>query len=288
MPLFSLLDRVLRCLKLDKLHTVEIGVKGLDNGKVVSLEDRIPKLKQQRRKKANKRLIFLLLLFFVLIACVVYFQSPLSHVNKIEIEGNRAYTDEEIVSKSSVSKESSIWDIDEEGIESKISELTEIKSVDVKTQMLNKVSIKVEEWKRIAYLMNEGAFLPILENGDILENETGKIPVSAPILFSFPEGKKTEEMIEALEKIPEEVLNSISEIHYSPKDTDKFHITLFMNDGFEVSASIRTFAEKMVHYPSIVSQLDPAIKGIIDLEVGSFFRAYELEGAEEESEKEEG
>nr|WP_077211439.1 FtsQ-type POTRA domain-containing protein [Bacillus dakarensis] len=259
----------------------------MDNEKVVSLEDRIPKLKQQRRKKANKRLIFLLLLFFVLIACVVYFQSPLSHVNKIEVEGNRVYTDEEIISKSSVSKNSSIWNVDEKGIKSKISELTEIKSVDVRTKMPNAVVISVEEWRRIAYLLNEGDFLPILENGDILEKETGKTPVSAPILFSFPEGDVTEEMIRGLETIPEEVLNSISEIHYSPKETDKTHITLFMNDGFEVSASIRTFAENMIHYPSIVSQLDPAIKGIIDLEV-PYFSPYELKGAEEESEKEEG
>ena len=48
--------------------------------KVVSIEDRIPKLKQQRRKKANRRLILLLLLFFIFIAFILYFQSPLSHV----------------------------------------------------------------------------------------------------------------------------------------------------------------------------------------------------------------
>jgi cell division protein FtsQ len=48
-----------------------------------------------------------------------------------------------------------------------------------------------------------------------------------------------------------------------------------MNDGFEVSASIKSFSGKMAHYPSIISQLDPNKKGIIDLEVGSFFKAYE-------------
>ena len=67
--------------------------------------------------------------------------------------------------------------------------------------------------------------------------------------------------MEILEQLPNEVLNSISEIHYDPKKTDHYHISLFMNDGNEVSATIRTFAEKMSHYPSIISQLDPNQKG---------------------------
>ena len=36
----------------------------MEKGKVLSLEDRIPKIKEYRRRKANRRLIFLLTLFF--------------------------------------------------------------------------------------------------------------------------------------------------------------------------------------------------------------------------------
>ena len=46
-----------------------------------------------------------------------------------------------------------------------------------------------------------------------------------------------------------------------PKETDDYRISLFMNDGFEVSATLRSFSEKMIHYPSIISQLDPKHKG---------------------------
>ncbi|WP_337999011.1 hypothetical protein [Bacillus methanolicus] len=58
-----------------------------------------------------------------------------------------------------------------------------------------------------------------------------------------------------------------------------------MNDGFEVNATLRGFAEKMAHYPSIVSQLDPDKKGVIDLEVGSYFKAYDEEGTEDGEEE---
>lgn len=258
----------------------------LEKGKIVSLEDRVPKLKQQRRRKANKRLIFLLFLFFLLISCVVYFQSPLSHVNKIMINGNEVYQEDEIIAVSELTKNTNVWKINKNEIEQKLEELTEIKSAKIEVEFPNNIAIEIKEWKRIAYIMKEGLFLPILENGDILEERTDVTPVNSPVLQFFSEGNVMEAMIEELNQIPAEVLNSISEIHHDPKDTDQYHIRLFMNDGFEVSASIRSFSEKMAHYPSIVSQLDPTIKGVIDLEVGSFFRAYEWEGAEEENEAE--
>lgn len=253
----------------------------MDKGKIVSIEDRIPKLKQQRRRKANKRLIVLLLLFFTLIVCVVYFQSPLSHVKNVNIIGNHVYSSKELIKLSGLSEDTNIWKIDEVEIVNRLEKLPEIKSVNLDILLPNNVEIQVAEWKRMAYIAKETEFLPVLENGDILKEKVTGIPVSAPVLVGFSEGDVIQEMIDGLEALPVEVLNSISEIHNSPKDTDKFHITLYMNDGYEVSASLRTFSEKMVHYPSIVSQLDPSQKGIIDLEVGSYFKAYESEGAEE-------
>jgi cell division protein FtsQ len=41
----------------------------------------------------------------------------------------------------------------------------------------------------------------------------------------------------------------------------------------------------MMHYPSIISQLDPNKKGIIDLEVGSYFKAFESEVEDKEVEQ---
>lgn len=261
----------------------------MEKSKVVSLEDRIPKLKQQRRKKANRRLIFLLLLFFSLIVLVIYFQSPLSHIKQIRVSGNSIFEKEELIQISGLNEKTNIWKVDEEVIEGKLKELPEIKSSEVKIHLPSTISINVAEFKRIAYIAKEKLYLPVLENGQILRNEKmGEIPVNAPILYGFSEGDVLDLMIRELETLPEEVLNSISEIQYSPKDTDSYHITLYMNDGFEVSATLRSFSEKMSLYPSIISQLDPGQKGIIDLEVGSYFKAYGPEGAEEVEEKNEG
>ncbi|HLO12091.1 MAG TPA: FtsQ-type POTRA domain-containing protein [Pseudoneobacillus sp.] len=258
----------------------------MEKGKIVALEDRIPKLKEQRRRKANKRLVLLLFLFFTMIVIIAYTQSPLSHVKTIRIEGNEVYTDSEIISKSGISKTTNIWKVKKSEVSSKLQGLSEIKETDIKIQWPNTVQIQVREHKRIAYLKQESNYYPVMENGKILKNRNEeKIPVNSPILFEFKEGKALNEMVKELQNLPSEILNSISEIHYSPKKTDQYHISLFMNDGFEVSATLRSFSEKMVHYPSIISQLDPNKKGIIDLEVGSYFKAFEPEVEEKEVEE---
>lgn len=250
----------------------------MEKGKIVALEDRIPKLKEQRRRKANRRLVLLLFLFFTMIAAVAYTQSPLSHVKKIIIKGNQIYSKNEIMDSSGLTNNTNIWKVRKDKITKKVKQLSEINQVDVQIQWPNTIIIHVKEHKRVAYLKKDTNYFPVMENGRVLKNKkTEIIPVNSPILFKFKEGAALNEMVKELENLPSEIVNSISEIHYTPKKTDQYHISLFMNDGFEVSATLRTFSEKMVHYPSIISQLDPEKKGIIDLEVGSYFKAFETE-----------
>src|SRR5690606_20331909 len=135
-----------------------------------------PQLKQKRRKKANRRLIFLLFLFFLIFICIIYFQSPLSRVQKIDITGNYAYTKEELVLTSAITKETNIWNVDKEAAEKNIEKLPEIKKAKVMTQLPNGVKIEIEEWRKIAYILEDGHFLPILEKGEILAENHNNPP----------------------------------------------------------------------------------------------------------------
>jgi cell division protein FtsQ len=224
-----------------------------------------------------------------MIVIVAYAQSPLSQVKNITVKGNAIYSSSELIRKTGLSKNTNIWKVKTKEITSNLNELTEIKKADVSIHWPNTIAIQVQEHKRIAFLEKDATFYPVLENGKIPKNrKLVEIPENSPILFEFKEGAVLNEMVSELNKLPSEILNSISEIHYTPKKTDQFHISLFMNDGFEVSATLRSFADKMVHYPSIISQLDPNKKGIIDLEVGSFFKAFEPEVEENQVEKAKG
>ncbi|BCB03265.1 cell division protein FtsQ/DivIB [Bacillus sp. KH172YL63] len=253
---------------------------------VVSIEDRIPKLKQHRKKKANRRLLFLLSLFMLMILSVVYFQSPLSHVKEVKVSGNELIPNQEVLLESGIDKGMNVWSVNKNKTVDQLKGLPEVKDAEVKLSFPNTYEIKIREYSKKAYLSKKNKFFVILENGEVLDKGTESIPVDAPLLRGFEEDDVLKKMVKELGELPEEVQHLISEVNLDPKKTDQFHLILFMNDGYEVSATIRSFSEKMVHYPSIVSQLDPSVKGIIDLEVGSYFRAYETEGEQSDEEDE--
>ncbi|QOR68474.1 cell division protein FtsQ/DivIB [Cytobacillus suaedae] len=258
----------------------------MSKGKVVTIEDRIPKLKQKRKQKANKRLIWYISFFFLLVMCVVYIQSPLSKVSKISVSGYYNVSETEIIKLSELSKKTSFWRINIEKTSKQIETHPEIKSVSVEKKLPNKVLIKVSEYKRVAYISSEEQYYPILENGQVLQSlSEATIPADAPILINWLNNDDIQDMAKELTKLNPSIANSISEIHHTPESSDPLHITLFMNDGYEVSATVRNFADKMSAYPAIISELDPSLKGVIHLEVVSYFKAYERE-EEEENESE--
>ncbi|WP_312095317.1 FtsQ-type POTRA domain-containing protein [Niallia sp.] len=253
----------------------------MEKGKVVSLEDRIPKLKEQRRRKANRRLIFLLLLFFLIIVCVIYFQSPLSHVKNIKITGNHLYTYKDLEKMSGINSETNIWTIKKDQLAAKLKESGGIKSAKISISFPNTVLIDVKEYRKIAYFEVENEFIPLLENGDMLHDRAMKnSPYDAPLVkdMKSEDEKVITKIGEELSELPASVYNAISEVRYTPKNTDKWHVTVYMNDGNQVLASLSSFSDKMKHYPSIIAQLNTDKKGVIDLEVGSYFKAFDSEG----------
>ena len=67
--------------------------------------------------------------------------------------------------------------------------------------------------------------------------------------------EKMKELIAELEKLTPAILKSISEIRYSPTNANEDHLTLYMNEGYEVSTTIQNFAKRMEAYPLILKQL---------------------------------
>jgi cell division protein FtsQ len=257
----------------------------MENGRILTLEDRIPKLREQRRQKANRRLIFYVSVFFLLIIGILYLQSPLSHIKTIKVNGNIHVSDEEIIELSAVTNRTSFWNLDNEKIVSKIKENKQIKDIIMERKFPNTVIFTVAEMKRVAYAINDGHYFPILEDGSVLKSsESTTFPSDAPILMNWKAGSELQEMSAELAKLSPAIVNSISEVHHTPQDSDPLHITLYMNDGHEVSATVDGFAKKMSAYPSIVSQLGEELKGVIHMEVAYYFESYNKEQKEEEEE----
>ncbi|TYR82830.1 cell division protein FtsQ/DivIB [Priestia megaterium] len=243
----------------------------MDKGKLIVLEDRVPKLKEQRKHKANKRLIFYLSLFFILILLIVYSQSSLSNISKIEVTGNEYVDSKDVVKASGLSTKTSYWEVDKAKVSEAVEKHPEIKEATIDKGFPNKVIIRVKEYNRIAYVFSKGTYFPVNENGKVLKAvKSSEISSSAPLLVEWDDPEAIQEMVQELSKAPTSVTTAISEIYYVPKKSEPLHIELFMNDGREVSAKISNFSEKIVYYPAIIKQLTPDQEGVIDLEGNSF------------------
>lgn len=84
-------------------------------------------------------------------------------------------------------------------------------------------------------------------------------------------------IVKQLAKLKPEILELVSQVNLNVTESDPYGIVLYMNDGYEVRAEISTFASKLNYYPSIIAlieQQETYEKGIIDIEVGSYYRPY--------------
>ncbi|MBO9130262.1 FtsQ-type POTRA domain-containing protein [Bacillus sp. 165] len=246
--------------------------------KVIQLNNRVPKLKDQKRKKANRRLILYVSILFLLLACVTYFRSPLGDVSSISIKGNHYLTDKQIMKISGITYQTDYFRTSAKKAKQNLIAQKEIKNASIKKIFPNKIAVTIEEYKTVGYIKKRDKWYPLLENGTLLSPIEGKQGrVSAPFMLNWSKDKHIKEMALELKKLPDSIFRSISEISFAPLSSDPLHITLYMNEGYEVSASVRDFAEKMRAYPLILEQAKEYKKGIIHLEVGAYFEPYATE-----------
>jgi len=251
--------------------------------KVIDIEERIPTLREKRRKRTNFKFIFLLVLFLVTLFLLLYFQSPYSVIKKVEVIGADLVEPDVYEEQSTLQTGDSMWGFKIAEVEEKISKSHWVKEVEVKRKWLTTVQIEVREWDKVAYISLDNELYPMLENGEVFKEASTLESIDAPLFLEFKDEKLRKRLLTELAKLDSTVLSLISQINSTPSSSDPYAITLYMNDGYEVRAEVTTLAEKLNYYPSIVAQIENAgsnEKGIIDIEVGSYYRSYLDEYAE--------
>ena len=241
-----------------------------DVEKVIDIEDRIPSMRKKRRRRANMSFLLLVVIFVLVLLALLYFQSSLSDVSNISINETVLHESEEYKDQSGLYKGQSLWGFRAGDIEANIKNIPGVKDAKVKREFYNDVTIHVTEWEPIAYVENQTQYDLLLENGDRLETTDPDILSHAPILSGFTETDVTDRMIEQLQEMDGSVFELISELRYEGKDK----IDVFMSDGYEVHAVILGFADKMSYYPDIIAQLPKEEKGVLDIEIGVYFKTY--------------
>lgn len=257
--------------------------------KVIDIEERIPSMREKRRRKTNRKFIFIVTIFMLALLVILYFQSPLSRINKITVSGTNLYDEAYYLTESELALDKPLWGFSIKDIEKAIRKIESVQQVEVSRKWLREVEVNITEWNPIAYLEEDGQYGLLLENGEIFSRDALLPEEDAPILNGFTDSENKKRMTAQLMKMESSVYQLISEIIYKGTADRPNNITVYMDDGYEIRAIIPTFAEKMAYYSEITAQLQDHEKGVIDMEVGTYFTPFsELynPGKEEESEEE--
>ena len=248
--------------------------------KIIDITERVPTMKKKRKRRTNMKFTLLVTLFVAVILLLLYFQSSASKISNIQIEGESLLTEAQYLDAMNIQVGQSFWSFTKKDIKASLNELDWVKEVKVERKWPNKLSISITEWRKVAYISEQQVFYPLLENGFVYEQSDELQLVDAPIFVNFKDEKTRKKILRQLADLKPEVLALISQISAIPTEADPYAIQLFMNDGYEVRAEIATLAEKLNYYPSIISLIEvqeEGSKGIIDIEVGSYFRTFEKE-----------
>jgi cell division protein FtsQ len=237
--------------------------------------ERIPRLPQPRVKKnRGKKVIFLLLVFFVVVFIVLFFRSPISKIDSIDIIGYQYVELEQIGQALNVKVGDSFFSTTRGTLEKRVQKLPNIEQVTIVKSFPGRVRVKIKEFNEVAYLIGQdGKMNIVLANGNIVAQQKGKSLKLMPVLTGWEQKVDQQKKLSAqLKGIPQTLLADISQIKPDATASYPNRIRLYTRSQFEVITTIDYLKDKLEVMRAIISKRDPG--EIILLEADSY-RSYE-------------
>lgn len=281
-----LLDKTLDSFEeeaLDAPNEKDEGSSQSTIDKPFSFSDHLPNFKAYRDKKLRKRLLILVVTFLVPLLGSLYYISPLSKVSAVVVAENPLTPKEALIESSQIVKNERLWPqfFARQRIATAIEKANpRVKKATITLQQWNQLHLHVEEYSESAYLVKGNDYLPILENGTILQEPQKEVTKGRVIVENFTDETLILETLKQYKELPEEIQDAISQITYAPSKKNEELLTIFMNDGNQVIVGISKLADHMKYYLQVAKEMSE--KGVIDMEVGIYSYSYPSNETEEE------
>ena len=281
-----LLDKTLDSFEeeaLDAPNEKDEGISQSTIDKPFSFSDHLPNFKAYRDKKLRKRLLILVVIFLVPLLGSLYYISPLSKVSAVVVAENPLTPKEALIESSQIVKNERLWPqfFARQRIATAIEKANpRVKKATITLQQWNQLHLHVEEYSESAYLVKGNDYLPILENGTILQEPRKEVTKGRVIVENFTDETLILETLKQYKELPEEIQDAISQITYAPSKNNEELLTIFMNDGNQVIVGISKLADHMKYYLQVAKEMSE--KGVIDMEVGIYSYSYPSNETEKE------
>ncbi|UKS30271.1 FtsQ-type POTRA domain-containing protein [Paenibacillus sp. HWE-109] len=244
------------------------------------------------RARTNRKLLIFLFLFFITILVILFFQSSLSRISTIDIQGNELMASDAIGQASQVAVGDRFFAVSSTTIQQRIATLPMIKTAEVKKHFPGVIRITVQEFPKVAFQIGtEGRKQAVLADGAVVELAAGSsVPLDMPILTGWTDGDPNKAALcKVLGEIPESALSDISEIKPDPSESYPDKIKLYTRSQFEVYTTIAYLPEKIDNLPAYIASLqeDHITSGVIKMLEVEYHAPFEP-NEDSKSEKEAG
>ncbi|TXK72401.1 cell division protein FtsQ/DivIB [Paenibacillus sp. N3.4] len=219
--------------------------------------------------RTNRKLLFFLFLFFIVVLIILFFQSSLSRISVIHVEGNELMASDAIGQASQVAVGDRFFAVSSSAIERRIATLPMVKTASVKKYFPGEILITIEEFPKVAFQISaDGKKQAVLADGSVVLLPKGDFPLDMPILTGWTDGDPNKAALcKALGEIPESALSDISEIKPDPSESYPDKIKLYTRSQFEVYTTIAYLPEKIDNLPAYIASLqeDHIKNGVIKM-----------------------
>ncbi|WP_338555680.1 FtsQ-type POTRA domain-containing protein [Paenibacillus sp. KS-LC4] len=211
------------------------------------------------KRKGNRKLLSVLVLLFVILLSVLFFNSSISKISEIHIEGTAYTTAAEIGQAAAISVGDAFFGTTSATIEEAVKAIPTINNVTVDKAFPGKVTITVEEYPVVAFeLFSDGHLTALLANGSELPAANEELLVNKPVLSGWKQGDAYRvKLAEQLGKIPAKQLSDLSEIMPYPSKAYPDRIKIYTRTKFEVVTAISLLSEKIETMNAVIETQEP-------------------------------
>ncbi|CAH1213778.1 Cell division protein DivIB [Paenibacillus plantiphilus] len=247
------------------------------------MQEKVPVLREPVRKKrrGGRNLLIVIILLFIVILCVLFFNSSISKVSAISVEGQKYLTEQMIQQAAGIVSGDAYFGTSASAIEERIKQLKPIEKVEVTKSFPGRIQIVVQEYPTVAYeLSDKGELTAILSNGVSVAAPSGDLIVDKPILSGWEPGDPLKtELSKQLASIPAASLTDFSEIIPSPTKSFPDRIRIYTRTKFEIITAASLLPDKISILNSVVETQEP---GLVTMLIADTYESFVPEEVENE------
>lgn len=228
-------------------------------GQVMS--GQMPVLKKPERvRKGSRKLLAILILLFIVLLAVLFFNSSISKISDIQIDGERFASRDEIARLAGIVAGDAFFGTTGSTIEARVQELPQVEKATVVKKFPGVVKITVEEYPAVAFeLSAEGEVAALLSNGTrTAASHDEMLLVDKPILTGWKKDDPVKaELTKQLARIPANQLTDLSEIIPIPSTAYPDRILIYTRTKFEVVTAVSVLADKIETMNAVIETQEP-------------------------------